>query len=132
MPVGMNLQICSGWGYSARYILKISLTAIGLSFLALPAFSQARTPVSTRPKLVVLIVVDQMRADYVSRFHDRWHGGLRRLIDQGAWLTNAAYPYAETETCPGHATISTGAFPATTGIVGNAWWDRQTSTRVTC
>jgi len=85
-----------------------------------------------RPKLVVVIVVDQMRADYIDRFRERWRGGLRRLVDQGAWLRNTAYPDAATETCPSHATISTGVFPATHGIVGNIWWDRQSSARVTC
>ncbi len=80
----------------------------------------------------MVIVVDQMRADYIERFRSRWHGGLRRLVDQGAWLSNAAYPYTVTETCPGHATVSTGVFPATHGIVANTWWDRQDSVRVTC
>ena len=46
------------------------------TFLAAPA----------RPKLVVILVVDQMRADYVQRFHSEWHGGLARLVDHGAWL----------------------------------------------
>ncbi len=73
-----------------------------------------------------------MRADYIERFHDRWHGGLRRLADEGAWFTGAAYPYAETETCPGHATISTGVFPAKSGIVENTWYDRRISAVVTC
>jgi Type I phosphodiesterase / nucleotide pyrophosphatase len=85
-----------------------------------------------RPKLVVVIVVDQMRGDYVDKFRGQWTGGLRRLVEQGAWFRDAAYPYAATETCVGHATISTGAFPATHGIVANAWWDRETQKMVTC
>src|SRR5262245_42331886 len=51
-----------------------------------------------RPKLAVLIVVDQMRADYVDRFKDQWNYGLKRLITQGAWFSNAAYPYLATLT----------------------------------
>src|SRR2546421_7036701 len=85
-----------------------------------------------RPKLVVMLVVDQMRGDYVDKFRGQWSGGLKRLVDEGAWFRNAAYPYASTETCVGHATISTGAFPATHGMVANAWWDRESQKTVTC
>jgi predicted AlkP superfamily pyrophosphatase or phosphodiesterase len=76
--------------------------------------------------------VDQMRGDYVDKFLGQWNGGLKRLVEQGAWFHEAAYPYAATETCVGHATISTGAFPATHGMVGNAWWDRELQKTVTC
>jgi predicted AlkP superfamily pyrophosphatase or phosphodiesterase len=85
-----------------------------------------------RPKLVVLLVVDQMRGDYVDKFLGQWTGGLKRLVEEGAWFHDAAYPYAATETCVGHATISTGAFPATHGMVANAWWDRKEQKMVTC
>jgi predicted AlkP superfamily pyrophosphatase or phosphodiesterase len=87
---------------------------------------------TARPKLVVMLVVDQMRADYVDKFQGQWKGGLRRLVEEGAWFRAAAYPYAATETCPGHATISTGAFPASHGMVANAWWDRDDQKMVTC
>jgi predicted AlkP superfamily pyrophosphatase or phosphodiesterase len=85
-----------------------------------------------RPKLVVMLVVDQMRGDYVDKFQRQWTGGLKRLVEKGAWFREAAYPYAATETCVGHATISTGAFPATHGMVANAWWDRDSQKMVTC
>ena len=66
-------------------------------------------PVSAEgPKLLVLLVVDQFRADYVETYGRQWSGGLRRLIDSGAWFTEAAYPYLNTVTCAGHATIATG------------------------
>ena len=81
----------------------------------------ASPKVPARPKLVVVLVVDQMRADYVDKFLGQWTGGLKRLVEEGAWFRDAAYPYAATETCVGHATISTGAFPATHGMVANAW-----------
>ena len=87
---------------------------------------------ATHPKLVVMIVVDQMRGDYVDKFRGQWTGGLRRLMEEGAWFHEAAYPYAATETCVGHATISTGAFPASHGMVANAWWDRNQQKMVTC
>jgi predicted AlkP superfamily pyrophosphatase or phosphodiesterase len=84
------------------------------------------------PKLVVVLVVDQMRADYVDKFSGEWSGGLKRLVQEGAWFRAAAYPYAATETCVGHATISTGAFPLNHGMVANAWWDRGQGKMVTC
>ena len=87
---------------------------------------------SSRPKLVVMLVVDQMRADYVDKFRAQWTGGLKRLLEEGAWFREAAYPYAATETCVGHATISTGALPATHGMIANAWWDRDSQSMVTC
>ena len=90
------------------------------------------SPAPVQPKLVVLLVVDQMRADYVDKFLPQWTGGLKRLVDEGAWFRDAAYPYAATETCVGHSTISSGAFPATHGMVANAWWDRKEQKMVTC
>src|SRR5580704_15810901 len=91
-----------------------------------------RSMAPARPKLVVLLVVDQMRGDYVDKFQGQWTGGLKRLVEEGAWFREAAYPYAATETCVGHSTISTGAFPATHGMVANEWWDREKQKGVTC
>lgn len=94
--------------------------------VALPA----QTPPA--PKLAVLIVVDQMRADYVNRFRGDWSAGLKRLVDRGAWFSRAAYPYLTTVTCAGHATIATGAFPPAHGIFQNTWYDRDERRIVTC
>lgn len=94
--------------------------------------ARSRQTAPPRPKLVVMIVVDQMRGDYVDKFRAEWTGGLKRLVEEGAWFRNAAYPYAATETCVGHSTISTGAFPTTHGMVANAWWDRESQKMVTC
>jgi predicted AlkP superfamily pyrophosphatase or phosphodiesterase len=110
----------------------------GLSATAQTAPPAARRPVHTagtipaRPKLVVVLVVDQMRADYVDKFRGQWNGGLKRLLEEGAWFRQAAYPYAATETCVGHSTISTGAFPASHGMVANSWWDREQQKMLTC
>jgi predicted AlkP superfamily pyrophosphatase or phosphodiesterase len=98
-----------------------------------PAAAPAKAPVhavhtgtaNLRPKLVVILVVDQMRADYVEHFRQQWTGGLARLVNEGAWFRQAAYPYQTTVTCVGHTTISTGAFPVTHGVVGNGWYDRD-------
>nr|AWN00239.1 hypothetical protein [uncultured organism] len=80
---------------------------------------------NARPKLVVILVVDQMRADYVEHFRQQWTGGLARLVNEGAWFRQAAYPYETTVTCVGHTTISTGAFPLTSGVVANTWYERD-------
>jgi predicted AlkP superfamily pyrophosphatase or phosphodiesterase len=87
---------------------------------------------AARPELIVMLVVDQMRGDYVDKFQGEWTGGLKRLLNEGAWFRSAAFPYAATETCVGHATISTGSFPAEHGMVANAWWDRDAQKMIAC
>jgi predicted AlkP superfamily pyrophosphatase or phosphodiesterase len=93
---------------------------------------RAATSVRAVPTLVVILVVDQMRADYIDRYGDSWNAGFRRLMTQGAWFTRAAYPYAATVTCVGHSTIATGSLPPTHGIVGNSWYDRASGEVVPC
>ena len=78
-----------------------------------------------RPPLVVVLVVDQLRTDYLERYGPTLTGGLRRIMDEGAWFRNAAYPYLATVTCAGHSTIGTGALPYRHGMVLNAWWNRE-------
>jgi predicted AlkP superfamily pyrophosphatase or phosphodiesterase len=115
-------------------VAAMMLAAAGVSAQApkaKPATTKG-TAQNARPKLVVMIMVDQMRADYVDKFRGQWSGGLKRLVEEGAWFRAAAYPYAGTQTCPGHATVSTGAFPASHGIVSNSWWDRDAQKMVTC
>ncbi|MEQ1727282.1 MAG: alkaline phosphatase family protein, partial [Vicinamibacterales bacterium] len=107
-----------------RRILTWATVAVAASVL----LSAAEAP----PKLVVMVVVDQMRADYVERFRDNWSSGLRRLVDEGAWFDKAAYPYLNTVTCAGHATVSTGAYPQTHGILANTWFDRERSAVIPC
>jgi predicted AlkP superfamily pyrophosphatase or phosphodiesterase len=110
--------------------VKISCCAVAaLAVLLAPRPQAAPQP---PPKLAVVIVVDQMRADYVDRFNGEWTGGLKRMATQGAWYQQAAYPYLTTVTCAGHATISTGSFPHTHGVFQNAWWDREARKQMTC
>jgi predicted AlkP superfamily pyrophosphatase or phosphodiesterase len=85
-----------------------------------------------RPRLIVFISVDQFRRDYVERYGARWTAGLARLVRDGAFYDHAAYPYFHTVTCPGHATISTGVYPATHGLPLNAWWDRTSGRDMPC
>jgi predicted AlkP superfamily pyrophosphatase or phosphodiesterase len=84
------------------------------------------------PKLVVVVVIDQMRSDYIDRYQHQWNAGLSRLLTRGAWFRRAAYPYLGTVTCAGHATISTGTFPAQHGMILNGWWDRETAAQIVC
>jgi predicted AlkP superfamily pyrophosphatase or phosphodiesterase len=84
------------------------------------------------PKLVVVIVVDQMRADYPVRYASLLQHGLKQLTSRGAWYRNASYPYMMTVTCAGHTTIGTGALPYRHGMIQNEWYDRETAKPVTC
>src|SRR5436190_5180672 len=90
------------------------------------AGAQQRPPVqqNPQPKLVLAIVVDQFRYDYLTRFRGDFTGGLKRLLEQGAVLTNAHYDASPSVTAGGHSTFLTGAMPAKSGIIGNNWWDR--------
>ena len=97
-----------------------------------PAAQDRPSAASTKPKLVVLISVDQMRGDYIDRFQHQWSKGLKRLVAEGAWFRQADYPYYNTVTCPGHASISTGTVPAVHGMVLNQWWERDNSRMVSC
>ena len=76
-------------------------------------------------QLVVVLTIDQMRADYVQRFGPRFEGGLARLLERGASYTEAHQDHGITLTAPGHATIAAGVSPARCGIVANNWWQRS-------
>ncbi len=85
-----------------------------------------------RPKLVVIIVIDQFRGDYLERYRDQFgDGGFRVFLDRGAYFTDCYYDYANTRTAPGHATLLTGSYTSGHGIVANEWWDAQKKKRVT-
>lgn len=90
-------------------------------------------PIAHTPKLVVGIVVDQMRYDYLTRFWAQYgEGGFKRLVNQGFNCKNHHYNYAPTSTGPGHASVYTGTTPATHGIIGNDWYNKETGTDVYC
>jgi hypothetical protein len=98
-----------------------------MAALALPLGSQTpqASPAQGRPKLVLALMVDQLRFDYLTRFGDEFQYGLKRLMKEGAVFTNANYASAPTVTAVGHATFLTGATPSISGIINNAWWDRK-------
>ena len=85
------------------------------------------------PKLIVGLVIDQMRWDYLYRYFDLYgNGGFKRLLDQGFSCENTFIPYIPTYTAPGHSCIYTGSVPAINGIVGNNWFDRSIDKNIYC
>ena len=86
----------------------------------------------SRPALVVLVVVDQFRADYVETYGHQWTDGLREIFQRGAIFANARVPYALARTCTGHSSIATGALPSSHGMVDNEWFDRAAERFVGC
>jgi hypothetical protein len=103
-----------------------ALAAFLLAIL-LPIQAEAQA-YSGRPKLIVIVVIDQFRGDYLNRDRDQFKGrGFKLFMDQGAWFTNCYFDYANTKTAPGHSTIGTGAYSDGHGIDGNEWWDASRS-----
>lgn len=121
-----------------RLVIVVAVAAAGFAAVVVAQTPPAQTPPplpplrADRPHLIVMVVIDQFRADYVDMYGARWTKGLRRLLDKGAVFTKAAYPYAATYTCAGHATIGTGAFPAVHGMSGNTFYDRALRRTVPC
>ncbi|MCZ6727467.1 MAG: alkaline phosphatase family protein, partial [Acidobacteria bacterium] len=100
------------------------------ALLALACQRPAEPPPEGTPRLVVLIVVDQMRADYLDRFDRFWQGGLRYLLDNAVRFTDAHHDHAITATAPGHASLATGCFPSRHGVFTNYWIDRESGEEV--
>ena len=84
-----------------------------------------------RPALVLLIAVDQFRYDYLPRFQGQYKGGLKLLLEKGADFVNANLEHYPSVTAIGHSTMLSGATPATSGIIGNDWYDRESGKQVT-
>ena len=107
---------------------KQLLLSLALFFLGFISFAQI-----SRPKLVVGIVIDQMRWDYLYRFNDLYGAdGFKRLLNKGFSADNTLVPYVPTYTAVGHTCVYTGSIPALTGIVGNNWFDKTTGKSVYC
>jgi predicted AlkP superfamily pyrophosphatase or phosphodiesterase len=105
------------WQVLISGVLLFGLAVLVRSFLLLG-------PESVKPKLILVLSIDQMRFDYLTRFGPLFKGGFRRLLDQGAVFTDANYRHASTETGPGHAVILSGRHASHSGIVANSWYDR--------
>lgn len=115
-------------------IMHVSLlgrTLVISLLLLLPGCSGSRLGGAWRaPRLVVVVVVDQMRSDYLTRFADQYSGGLSRLSRDGVVFVEARHDHAITLTAPGHATLATGTYPGKHGIVSNSWWSSDFSRTV--
>ncbi|MCE9634473.1 MAG: alkaline phosphatase family protein [Planctomycetes bacterium] len=118
-------------GVAALALSATGLCACGADGAAVVE-ANAQANESRRPKLVVLLSIDQFRADYLTRFDDLYlppksdgkPGGFRYLTETGAWFTDAHHDHYPTYTGPGHSVLLTGAAPHVSGIVGNQWYDR--------
>ena len=107
-----------------RHIFAIALA--GLVYLA--SCAQSSSP----PKLAIVLIVDQMRADHLTRFADLYTGGFARVMREGRVFSQSYHDHAITFTGTGHATIATGCYPSNHGVIGNGWEDRQERARMYC
>jgi predicted AlkP superfamily pyrophosphatase or phosphodiesterase len=97
-----------------------------LALVAFCCFASAQTEPSKTPKLVLAVVVDQFRYDYLLRFRSDYKAGFARILEHGAVFTDAHHQHFPTVTAIGHSTFLSGATPSISGIVANAWFDRET------
>src|SRR6188508_2186956 len=112
--------------------LTILLAVLSLS-ISHNSIALASDPNVTKPRLVVGIVVDQMRYDYITRYWDKFgNDGFKKLCNEGFNCTNGQYNYVPTYTGPGHASVYTGTTPATHGIIGNDFYDKKLGKAVNC
>src|SRR5687768_3793882 len=116
--------------------LAVSALAVGGWELGVETWGlgvvDARAAQAGAPRLIVILVADQFRSDYLELYKHRWRSGLRVLLEQGAVFAHAEYPYLNTATCSGHVTIATGALPRTHGIILNRWWHRDERRAYNC
>lgn len=109
------------------------LTATAALFLSNGLSAQSVNDAYKKPKLVVGIVVDQMRYDYLPRFWNRYgDGGFKRMVAEGFNCKNNHFNYVPTYTGPGHASVYTGTTPAFHGIIANDWYDKTIDKSVYC
>jgi predicted AlkP superfamily pyrophosphatase or phosphodiesterase len=102
-------------------------------FLSTLLLATSITYASTQPRLIVQIVIDQLRGDLIHQYeHEFGDSGFKYLLGHGLDFQNAHHPHANTTTCAGHSTIATGSYPALHGIVDNDWYDRKSNKLVYC
>ncbi|TVZ58874.1 type I phosphodiesterase/nucleotide pyrophosphatase [Flavobacteriaceae bacterium MAR_2010_105] len=120
-----------------HFLVMVWVFLIGASSFAQFEITQIETydeyVMESKPKLVVGIVVDQMRYDYLTRFYNRYgEGGFKRMVREGFNCKNNHYNYIPTYTGPGHASIYTGTTPKYHGIISNNWYDKEIKSTVYC
>lgn len=112
---------------------KISIAAAALLSVTTINAQKNKNNQVDRPKLVVGLVIDQMRWDYLYRYYSKYENdGFKRLLNKGYSLNNVHIPYVPTVTALGHTSIYTGSVPAIHGIAGNDWTDKETGKNVYC
>ena len=112
-----------------RWWIGVPMAFVAGALLWMLPVCEADEP-APRPKLVVLVVFDQMRGDYLKKWQPLFvDGGFKRLQSEGAWFTNCHYPYAYTLTAAGHTSVVTGTTPSVHGIIANDWYDRANPSR---
>ncbi len=94
--------------------------------------SACEKPKAKKPKLIISLVVDQMRPDLLTRYDDLYNGGLRWLMDHGIWFTDTHHEHAYTATGPGHFSIGSGQYPFRAAVLGNSFYDRNLKKVVNC
>jgi arylsulfatase A-like enzyme len=111
-----------------RFSTRLLFVCLAVLSTVLPASLASAQAYVGQPKLIVILVIDQFRGDYLNRDHAEFKGhGFKLFTDEGAWFTDCYYDYANTKTAPGHATIGTGAYSDGHGIETNEWWDSSRS-----
>lgn len=110
--------------FSVPLLSSIASLLLGLLF---PAMAQSQAYVG-HPKLIVIVVIDQFRGDYLNRDRNKFKGrGFQLFMKEGAWFSDCYFDYANNKTAPGHATIGTGAYTDGHGIESNEFWDASRS-----
>lgn len=120
-----------GWLRGSMVVVLLLAASLG-TIVSCPGHA-AEASNDEKVRLVVLVVFDQLRGDYIGRWRE-WlsAGGFRRLEQEGTWFRNCHYPYAVTKTAAGHASLLTGSAPRTHGIIANEWFDRATGKYAYC
>jgi Type I phosphodiesterase / nucleotide pyrophosphatase len=112
-------------------VVTAVLILLAIAATAATRREQARERDARDLRLVLLVTVDQFRFDYLTRFADEYDGGLARMTRDGANFVDAHLEHYPTVTAPGHTALASGAMPATSGIIGNDWFDREAGKNVT-
>ena len=140
----MNLITKTKWGlgvwFATASVASLFALTLGSAHGQTKNDFAERVRTNRKPRLTVVISIDQFREDYLRRLQDLFLsaktkegvGGFNYLLENGSSFLNAQYRHIPTATGPGHAVILTGGYPATTGIVGNNWWNPVTRTPVYC
>lgn len=115
------------------FLISLSILCLGFVNHSLAQSKTTSTQDLKQPKLVIGVVIDQMRHDYIYRYWNKYgNGGFKKLVSEGYFFRNAHYNYMPTYTGPGHASIYSGTTPATHGIISNDWFVKETGKMTYC